>query len=200
MGTWLRKSFITDGATIEKATILHSTGRLDEEYEGHLPNQFLELIQLSDKAVKNHDERVNEIFGRMMKNAENRAAEPTTKADHEEATLKNSELSYGDDSKIIILGDRKLELTGENEQELCRFMFSKTVSTQISWDLIYEAMFGTSPESDNKEGQRKKIKSVQDTARRVNKKIREGFVVNEDLFEWRNKSLIRRHGDSPVSH
>ena len=104
--------------------------------------------------------------------------------------LKDFKTMFDNDTATIEVGDRKCKLPlNKNEHCFCRLIFSKKVGESLEASDIFFEMTGE--EIDNIRT-KNKLKSVQDTMYSINNKVRKAINTNDDLFEWRNKLIIRR--------
>lgn len=81
----------------------------------------------------------------------------------------------------------------KNEHYLLRSVFSVRKNEAVDWQTIYEAINNTKSETLNKQEIEKQKKSVNDTVRSINKKVKEVCNTDSNLLLWETKCLKRLH-------
>ena len=104
-----------------------------------------------------------------------------------------AQAEFMDDKAIIIVENKGIQLPlFKNGHYLCRVMFNSNIKIgqSIDWSIIYEEMTGYNEELfDKPNANRPNWHMIYDAVRKVNKFFRDSF--NEDLFEWKNKTVKR---------
>lgn len=81
----------------------------------------------------------------------------------------------------------------KNEHYLLRSVFSVRKNETVDWQTIYEAINNTKSETLNKKEIEKQKKSVNDTVRSINKKVKEVCNTDSNLLLWETKCVKRLH-------
>ncbi|TAK95809.1 hypothetical protein EPO05_03325 [Patescibacteria group bacterium] len=104
-------------------------------------------------------------------------------------TIPSSNLSFDTNKSILYFFGAPIEIPAyKNEYYFCKIVFSHKKGELVSWDEIYEEMTGE--EFFKKE--EKFRKSVMDTMRLLNKRIKEKTKTEKLLFSRKN-NMIRRN-------
>jgi hypothetical protein len=110
--------------------------------------------------------------------------------------LKNLEITFDDDKAILKFGKQNVALPPyKNEHYFCQVVFEHKPKEPISWDIIYDRMTGHSAISGGikPEPTRENWQKVNDTMKRLNNRIKEMAKINEKLFVWSEKMVIRNY-------
>ena len=110
--------------------------------------------------------------------------------------LKDLEIGFDDDSATLKIGKQNVALPPyKNEHYFCQVVFEHKPKEPISWDIIFDKMTGHSAISGGvkPEPKRENWQKVNDTMKRLNNRIKEVARINEDLFTWSEKMVIRNY-------
>lgn len=110
--------------------------------------------------------------------------------------LKNLEIVFDDDKAVLKVGKQNVALPPyKNEHYFCQVVFEHKPKEPISWDIIYDKMTGHSTISGGEKPQptRENWQKVNDTMKRLNNRIKEVAKINENLFTWSEKMVIRNY-------
>lgn len=103
--------------------------------------------------------------------------------------LATSKVSFDDNEPKIIAGKAECILPPfKNEHYFCRSMFKHLPKEFIDWSIIYTEMCGNEPNDHSKNK-----RAVQDTMYAVNNRIKEILPTDDDLFTWKEKSVVRNY-------
>jgi hypothetical protein len=98
-------------------------------------------------------------------------------------------LSYDEKTSSIIFDNFKIEIpTNSIEQEFCKKLFKMEIGSFIGWDLFYNDM------DEEKDTPDKKAKTqLEDTLRRINKRLLKYFKKGSRLAKFEKKNIKRLH-------
>lgn len=102
--------------------------------------------------------------------------------------LKSKKVVFDNDKSMLSIDNIKIELPPfKNEYDFCKEMFNSPINEPIDWSIIYEKITG-----DLINEKSTKIRTVRDTMYRINNRIKKEINTNDNLFEWKQKTITRK--------
>lgn len=103
-------------------------------------------------------------------------------------------ISYNRKEAKLVIGDLgEINFTYDsNQHEILDLMCGYNVLERIDWSKIYEETQGIKPSSINRTTESQK-RSIRDTVRAINKKIRDTLNIEYDLIESKNNTYYRKY-------
>jgi hypothetical protein len=145
---------------------------------------------------KDFDKRYAKILQKLRKLLSKVAPKESEKKEKEKGkekkSLRDMPISYDAESCVIKIGELEVKLPpGRYESDFCKIMFKYEPNKPISWDVIWEEITGSSLIRKKPEPTRENWQMVYDTMRRINKRVKQALNVDENLFSWKEKQVIR---------
>jgi hypothetical protein len=141
---------------------------------------------------KDFDKRYAKILQKLRKLLSKVAPKESEKKEKEKKSLRDMPISYDAESCVIKIGELEVKLPpGRYESDFCKIMFKYEPNKPISWDVIWDEITGSSLIRKKPEPTRENWQMVYDTMRRINKRIKQTLNVDENLFSWKEKQVIR---------
>ncbi len=108
--------------------------------------------------------------------------------------LKNIDISYEDDSAILIIEGKKCQMPPyKNEHYFCRAMYEHKKGEVVDWSILWEKMTGYDATLITPEAKKENWRTVYDTVNALNKRIKECLKTDDDLFIWKEKTIRRNY-------
>ncbi len=106
-------------------------------------------------------------------------------------SLRAASIELDDNNSSIKIDRKAIPLPPyKNEHFFCRAIFQHPVNEFVDWSIIFESM-DKALNSVTKNDSEKDKRMIQDTMYAVNKRIREVFNTDDDLFTWKEKAIKR---------
>jgi hypothetical protein len=169
--------------------------KIKKEYR--LIIDFIEVIGDKQKYYeialpKDFDERCPKILQKFRKLLSTVISKEGKKEEKEKVSLRSMPISYDVERCVIKIGHLEVKLPpGRYESDFCKTMFKYKPNKPISWDIIWDGIMGSSLTGEKPEPTRENWQMVYDTMRRINKRIKQTLNVDENLFSWKEKQVIR---------
>ncbi len=104
-------------------------------------------------------------------------------------SLKNKNIEFDDVVSSIFIDGVECPLPpAKNEDCLAKAMFKREINETVDWSIIYKEMTG----SEDVVGEEKNHRTVKDTVRRINQRVKNRFKTNDDLITCELK-MVRRN-------
>lgn len=112
------------------------------------------------------------------------------KATSEGVSLSDKKVVFNDAETSIFVGDVRIKLPAfKNEHTFCRVMFGVPPNQPVDWSIVAENITG---EEIGMVGDiEKKKRTVRDTMYALNERIRTVLNSEDNLFDWKNKTIRR---------
>lgn len=108
-------------------------------------------------------------------------------------SLKDKAILYDDKAACLRIDSTPCQLPPyKNEHYLCRVMFKKKANQPVDWSVVYEKMSGDYEKHYSKNyGKREHWRTVYDTMRRVNNRVKRELDTTDELFSWQELTIKR---------
>jgi len=148
------------------------------------------------KTLKERNKEDEKILEKSMEKFKGKIQEAISDKQREEEIKQiDKKVTFDDEKATIEIGEQKCPLPPyKNEHYFCRAAFEHPVNEPVDWSIIYERMTGYYEAYYGKPPViRRNWRSVYDTMRAVNERIKEVINTNDNLFTWQEKTLKRNY-------